>query len=218
MKAARVEEFPTLPECGEQVVAEVQGRADGGWLVNGSSLKGIAKQATSCLLEPEPGDRALVFLLAGQCWILAILERKGSQPLTVSTDRDLVFRSMDGSVEVNGATGVNLQSKSSISMDSPSFRLRSRIAEVVVGKLDWLGQQLDAHVDGVRYVGRLFESVVDRFSRRSRSSFREVDEIDQVRSKHVDYRADGNMCLRGRTVMAKGKDLVKLDGDQIHMG
>lgn len=218
MKAARVEKFPTLSDSGEQVVAEVKGRSDTGWLVIGPDLKAIAKQASSCLLAPEPGDRVLLFLLAGECWILAILERKGSQALTVSTDRDLVFRSIGGSVEVDGAKGVNVQSKSSISMDSPSFRLSSRIAEVVIEKLSWLGHQLDAHVDGVCYVGRLFESVVGRFSRRSRSSFREVEEIDQVRSKHVDYRADGNMSLRGRNVIAKAKDLVKVDGDQIHMG
>ncbi len=218
MKVASVESKFSTANTGEQFIGVIEKPCDAGWVTTGPYFQCKARQASSCLLLPQSGDRVLVFMSGDECWILAVLDRKGTEPLKISSSHDLVLQSVDGSVRVNGRKGVDIESRNRVSVESADFRLSSAFAEVITGKLNWLGQQVEAHFGAVRLFGRLFESVVERFSRKSRSSFREVEEIDQVRSKHVDYRADGNMCLRGRTVLAKGKDLVKVDGDQIHMG
>jgi len=217
MKAAKLEKFPDQGP-GIQVVAQVEEECKEGWCVEGSELKRVARQASSCLLTPRPGDRVLLFALGAECWILAILDREPGSASVLSTAGDLTVQSSGGKVSLDGAEGVGVRSGRSISLDSPEFRLASRVAEVVTGKLSWIGQTLEARFDGVRYVGRLFESVVERFSSRARRSYRDIEEIDQVRSAHIDYRADGNMTLRARNVLAKAKELAKLDGDQIHMG
>ena len=47
---------------------------------------------------------------------------------------------------------------------------------------------------------------------------RVVEECDYLRSGEVDYRADKNMSLRGDNTMVTAKELVKVDGGQIHLG
>ena len=45
-----------------------------------------------------------------------------------------------------------------------------------------------------------------------------VDGLDQVRSTHIDYRADQTLQLQAENLIANATNLVKVDGEQIHLG
>ena len=42
--------------------------------------------------------------------------------------------------------------------------------------------------------------------------------IDQLKAKQMDYLAEETLCLRSENMVAVAKDLVKVDGEQIHFG
>ena len=64
----------------------------------------------------------------------------------------------------------------------------------------------------------LVDTVMERISQKVKRSYRLVEECDYLRSGEVDYRADKNMSLHGDNTMVTAKELVKVDGGQIHLG
>jgi hypothetical protein len=52
----------------------------------------------------------------------------------------------------------------------------------------------------------------------ARSALRLVDETDQVRAGHLDMRAQESVSVHGKHVLMTGKELMKVDAAQIHMG
>src|SRR4051812_26455194 len=60
-----------------------------------------ARRATSCLLEPLPGDLVLVATLSfGASYVLAVLEREEGAPGSLVVDGDLDITSRHGEISV----------------------------------------------------------------------------------------------------------------------
>jgi len=218
MKTARIERISNkLPSSGQHVAVVID-RCQTGWLLHETGKRFVARKAASCLLIPEPGDSVLVCVVGNGVWILAVLERDESRASIIETTAGLSLRPGSGKIDLFGPDGVSVSSGDAITMESPRLQVSARLAKMVTGKLSWLGERLDARFDGVRMVGRLFDSVLERFSRKARRSYRHTEEVDQVRSGQIDYRSAKNMTLRGRNVLTKAEELAKFDGDQIHLG
>jgi hypothetical protein len=64
----------------------------------------------------------------------------------------------------------------------------------------------------------VFEVVADRIVQMARNALRLVEEIDQVRVGHLDCKATETVRIHGNHTVVTGKDLVKVDAAQIHMG
>jgi len=218
MKAVRLDEYQGCTATMSQHMAEVVQRQGDAWLLQGAGSRLLARQATSCLVTPVQGDRVLVATCGDEAWVLAVLEREAGAPVAFEVEGDLSIGSARGKVSVAGQDGLNLASAGPIAMESPSFYLTTRLAEAVTERLSWVGDRLDARFDGVRFVGRLFDGIVERFSRKARRSYRSIEEVDQVRSGQIDYRADSSLTLKGQNVLAKARELAKIDGGQIHLG
>ncbi|MNT91215.1 hypothetical protein D3C72_2322770 [compost metagenome] len=64
----------------------------------------------------------------------------------------------------------------------------------------------------------MLETVADRIVQMARNTLRLVDEIDQVRVGHLDCKATDTVRIHGQHTIVTGKELVKVDASQIHMG
>lgn len=200
-------------------MGSVLSRAGDAWRVRTAAGVQHAERALDCLVTPEEGDRVLLVCTDREAYVLSVLSRRDpGTTTTLSAPGDIQLMAGKGRVGVVGRDGVDIVSSHDVSVDSGGFHLRTKTARMVVGSLHWLGDRLNAEIDAARLVGRLFDSVVERFSRRANRSYRFVEELDHVRSEQIDYRARANMSLRGRNVLATADELVKLDGDQIHLG
>jgi hypothetical protein len=62
------------------------------------------------------------------------------------------------------------------------------------------------------------DSFFERLSLHARSSLRTVEELDQVKARHIDYAASGDAHLRGENALVSAHDLVKVNGEQVHVG
>jgi hypothetical protein len=177
------------------------------------------RRAVSCLIEPVVDDRVLI---AGDTseglFVIAVLERFDNTPLQIVADRDLSIGINEGQFSIAAGKGVHLVSSAEISLTSAELSINAVKGNVFLDRMSYLGRQLFAEIDGIRLLGRLFDSVFERLAHKSKWSFREVEEIDQVRSGQIDYRAVKNMNLRGKNALITAEELVKVDGDQIHLG
>lgn len=178
-----------------------------------------ARRAVSCLIEPVVDDRVLI---AGDptenLFVIAVLERLDTAPLRIVADRDLSIGIKDGKFSIAAGKGVHLVSSAEISLTSAELSVNAVKGNIFFDRLSYLGRHLFAEIEGIRLLGRVFDAVMERMTQKSRWSYREVAEIDQVRSGQIDYRAVKNMSLRGKNALITAEELVKVDGDQIHLG
>jgi hypothetical protein len=177
------------------------------------------RRAVSCLIEPVVGDRVLI---AGDptddLFIIAVLERFDAAPLQIVADRDLSIGIKKGQFSIAAAKGVHFVSSGEISLTSAELTVNAVKGNVFLDRLSYLGRQLFVEIDGIKLVGRFFDAVFERIAHKSRWSYREVEDIDQVRSGQIDYRSAKNLNLRGKHALITAEELVKIDGDQIHLG
>lgn len=176
------------------------------------------RRAVSCLVEPVRDDRVFIAGdLAEGLYVIAVLEREVDSPLHMALEGDVSLGIRKGRFSV-AAEGIDLVSARDMGLTSPELTVRSRKGTIFIDQLTCIGRDLLAHMEGIRCVGRFLDGIWDRLSQKAKRSYRIVEEIDQVRSGQIDYRAEKNLNIRGRNARIGARDLVKVDGDQIHLG
>lgn len=152
-----------------------------------------ALRATSCLVSPLAGDEVLFATVPdGRVFVLAILSRTG----------DAVELKVDGPLRIASKL---------LDLDAEKGTLR-------FGQLAVLASSVLAHADSARIAVKAVDSFCDRLSQTVKRCFRNVEETDQLRAGRLDYRTEKEMTLRAENVLASARALVKLDGEQIHIG
>lgn len=178
-----------------------------------------AQRALSCLVEPEAGDRVLVAgTLSEELFVLAVLQRPNNNPIGISMQGNCSIKVYRGSLDVAAEKGLNLLSSRQLSLDAADISMRASRGRVAIDKLSYIGRRVFAYSEKIRIVGVILDSVMERVAQRFKRSYRVVDEIDHVRSKEIDYRAEKNLSLRGQNALIDADELVRLEGDQIHLG
>ncbi len=176
----------------------------------------IARRAASCLLEPCIGDRVWFVVEAGQpgeqgCFVTAVLEREAeARPARLS---------VEGTSEVHlQANRLTLRADTELDLQADELRATSRLARVVLGECSAVLRSLFTHASKLTVVGTLIETIADKISTHSKVSQRTVEELDQVQSGTIDYRAKHSAQIGAEQALISGAELVKVDGGQIHLG
>ncbi|BEP61728.1 DUF3540 domain-containing protein [Variovorax sp. V213] len=160
-------------------------------------------RAASCLLEPGKGDTVLV---AGphreSLYLIAVVTQADTSQSHIVTEGDLTIRSRRGRIALN----------------APALALQAERAQVEIADMEYRGAELRVTTLVARFVGRTLETVLDRLSVLTRSSFRLTEEVEQVRAGQIDMQAAETLRLHAKNTFVTSKALVKVDAEQIHMG
>jgi hypothetical protein len=159
-------------------------------------------RAASCLLQPSVGDTVLV---AGprrdQAYLIAVITQADPAQARLAVDGVLT-----------------LQAGTRLELAAPALDLQARKAQLEVGEMDYRGGEVRITTLIARFVGRTCETVLDRLSVLTRSSFRLTEQVEQVRAGQIDYQAEETLRLHAKNTLVSSKGLVKVDAEQIHMG
>jgi len=171
-----------------------------------------ARRAASCLLTPESGDRVwLAGDLSDGLYVTAVLERAASEaPVRISLPAGSHIEAEQGALHLE-AEQLMLHGRAQLALQADSAALCTR-------QLSAVGGEVTASFGRIKLLGDLLETFVDRVVQFARWSQRTVAGIDQVRAAQVDYRAEQTMQLQAHDLIANATQLVKVDGEQIHMG
>ncbi len=154
-----------------------------------------ASLAISCLIQPELGDTvACATNENGEVFILSVLKR-------LNPDATLL-----------------ISSKNPISIDSPYLNLTATKIEVVAEEMAsniGMLKRLITHAEDI--VGSLVASY-DRIFVRANSSIRRVEELDELSAGHVKIDSPALVEISGEVTTISGEELIKMQGQQIHMG
>lgn len=179
----------------------------------------VARRAVSCLVEPEEGDRVLVAEVDGEeFWLLAVLERDGGGALRVAPEGDLELRLSRGRFSVAAQEGIDLATGGDVAVAAGSLDVHTDRARVTAGELEYLGATVSAELERLKVFAIRCEELYETLSQRVKRSYRTVSERDQLRAEQIDYAARENLSLHGENAIVTARELVKLDGEQIHLG
>lgn len=211
--AYKLDEFePSLAigkaiSCGEFVV------------VRTASVLIRARPAASCLTRIEEGDLVLVALnAAGSSYVLSVLERENAQPITISCERDLRLESAEGRVLISARNGIDLATAGEIDATSSSISVQSGRASLCIAKTILVGTSFLARLDSLRVVASSIESIADNIIEKCGRLLRRVADTEQVIAGNIEYRAEESVSVHGKHTLLTAENLVKLDGEQIHLG
>ena len=171
------------------------------------------RRAASCLLAPSVGDRVLLVTEErGDAYVLAVLEQRDPSVATISVDGDLALRSLRGKVSVAAQEGIDLVTAAAARIAASAVELSA------IETLSVVGGTVKAELEKVKMYATTLDSFFERVSVRAKRSYRTVEELDQVKARHIDYAAAGTAHLRGENTLVTAHDLVKLNAEQIHVG
>ncbi|MFO0617684.1 MAG: DUF3540 domain-containing protein [Polyangiaceae bacterium] len=195
-------------------------RVEGSCVVLSSADRELrAARATSCLVAPIEGDYVLVATDGyGESYVLAILRRADDAKVTLAAEGDLELTAPSGKVAIVSRDGVDLVTGGDVGVAARAVSMRARIGSVVFERLSYIGDVVRAEVSKTRLEGGVVERFVDRVSETVKRSFRRVEELDQVKAKRIDYGAEQSLALHSENTVVAAKELVKVDGAQIHVG
>lgn len=202
--------------------AIVTGAEDGTFSLErafGSGETWRAVRALSCLVEPILGDLVLVALDDdGRGHVLAVLERTQGAPVELSLEGDVRLRSRAGRVQLTAAEGIDLVTGGAAQVVAARLDVTAGEGSFAVRAASFAGDLLVAKIDRIKTTARAIDQVVERFTQRAKTVYRTVEELERLRAKNVDQVASGTMKVHAREAVVTADGLVKMDGEQIHLG
>ncbi len=178
-----------------------------------------ARRAISCLMMPEQGDLVLLTVTEARvAYILAVLEREEGVTHRLELDGDLEVKLRGGRFILAAQNGVDLASAQAISITTPLLKMNADEGSLVLRKFAFFASLVDAEINRFKLLTSCCDWVADRLLQKLKRSYRFVEEVEHVRAGQIDYVARQNMRMHGKNALVTAEALVKLDGDQIHVG
>jgi len=181
-----------------QIVGVVTKKEDNFFIVETNKREIKTLKAVSCVIEPEIGDKVLVFRQDNsEAYILSILHRESSEQTIVVDKLNIQTNSLNlNSLEIN----------------TKSLSLNSTIEKISV---------VSAFVEiKTKVIKNISQSVYNVFS-----FFKQTDEShSQITKKHLDIQSETSRKIVKQTDMTitknsflKAKDEVRIDGNLINL-
>jgi len=177
----------------------------------------LAKRAASCLLAPSPGDRVLI-ARAPDPFILAVLERHGTERTELLLEGDARVRACGGELELCGDEGVAVKSPKTVSLLAGALSIKSGSVKLFAAAVEAVAKRAQVSFDELGVLAQACDMVAERIVQRAARVYRFVDELDQLRARHLDYRAEHTAQIKGENTVVTAREVVKIDGEQIHVG
>lgn len=176
----------------------------------------VATRAASCLLVPQPGDRVLL-AFTPELYILAVLDQAEDSPSDIVLDGDAKITTPTGRLDISSAEGVTIASRA-LSLLTGVLNTRAEKASISIDEVALIAKVARAAADEVALVATSYDAFVERITVRAARVYRAVSEYEQLRARHFDYRAEESAQIRGKHAVLVARDVVKIDGEQIHVG
>lgn len=202
----------------EQEIGEIVGREEADWLVRTAGGVVRARRAVSCLVEPIERDVVLVAVAASAAaWVLSVLERDAA-PTRLAVDGDLEIATSVGRVSIAAQHGIDLASPRDVTLVAGALHATAVEGSLSIDTLTMLASLVRAEIERVKASGAAIDVAFDRSSERLGNAYRSVEGLDQVKAGRIEYAAKESLALHGENALVTADELVKIDGEQIHVG
>jgi hypothetical protein len=197
----------------------IEGKTENGCLVSASGDLLEADIAASCLLKPEPGDLVLLSVDgAGTAYVLSILERSNKTRNEMIFNGDLSLEVREGNLDIKSGKNISLNSASGISTSSQTLEISALEGTARISGLSFIGNVLNARIEKIKLVADTVDSILRRAVQRLTSSFRYIEEHEEIQSASTRMLVDGTLTMQTKNTMHTAEGHIKIDAEQIHLG
>jgi len=193
---------PRSAELGHALIGravEVEGLSV---VLAAGSRRITARRATSCLVEPVPGDLLAAIDTADGCYVTAVLDRPSEAGAVLSVPGTASATLAQPELKIVCET---------LAVEAGRADLRTRLAQVA-------GQTLSAVAERLDLVARVLRRTADQEFSHAKVATRNVEGVETVSA--------GELMLEGRSVLAQRAGIILLDaredvrvnGERITMG
>ncbi|KAG1651249.1 Secreted effector protein PipB2 [Nymphon striatum] len=137
---------------------------------------------------------------------------------TIKVQGGLTLRVEEGGLQVQSESGIDLSTLQTMSITSEQMDIRADEGNIYFSKLSYLGQSLVSKLESISIFGGIMNFIMDTVIQKSKTSHRVIEDSDYVKSRHINYQAKHIMQMHGKNTLLTAEELIKLDGDQIHLG
>lgn len=162
----------------------------------------IGRRATSCLLEPVPGDTVLAVDSGSETFVLAILERSSDSPAVLSVP--------EASSATLAQDNLSIRCRH-LTVDADTATLRSRVARAA-------GQALQAVAERLDVVARSLRRSADHEFSHAKTATRTVEGMETVTAGELMLEARTALAQRAGIVLVDAREDVRINGERITMG
>ncbi len=162
----------------------------------------VARRATSCLVEPAPGDTVLALDTGTEIFVLAILQRSSDSPAVLSVPEAASATLAQESLSIRCET---------LTVDAGTATLRSRVARAA-------GQALQAVAERLDVVARSLRRSADHEFSHAKTATRTVEGMETVTAGELMLEARTALAQRAGIVLVDAREDVRINGERITMG
>lgn len=176
-------------------------------------------RAAGCLLQPEVGDVALVSLVAGQGYVLTVLERGAPDSAArVTVPGDLALSLPAGRLDIDASGGVMVQAGPAFSLTSEQACLVFTEADVACHRLHSHG--VEAHTNWTRRTDVCSEhlEIATRAEAHLGESYRRIAGHEDVTLGSQRTQVVEDWSVRSRSAELKAQDRVAVDAASVQIG
>ena len=190
-----------------------------GYRILGNTGHYRAIRAFSCIVEPIVADTVLFSIDERlQCHILSIIERGDNKNTQLVFPGDVTINVVQGQVIIQAKKSLNMVSDEEINMASRNYSLIATKALFNIDKLTALGSTLVSKINSVRTIANAVETVADHWVQKLKNSFRQVEGVDQLKTKDSIHTVKNLYSMRSKQAAVLAKKDIKIDAERIHMG
>ncbi len=201
-----------------QLIGTIRQVNDGLFTVNCDGADWTCSQALSCLIEPQIGDEVII---SGpdhdRVYLIAVISRNSDAPVSLRVKGDLAISSTTGAVSVHSATGTRIGSDACLQVNASHYEQNHKTARITIEEMTYAGNTLEGTVGKTTFFSSVVALMADRINSVARLCFRHVREVDHVRAQTIDYEAEKLTRVHGGYTTLTARDVMKINGDQIHM-
>lgn len=209
--------------------AHVLGEMDGAFLVQTSFGVIRALQAVGCLVRPAPGDKVLLSLtmtggtglteITEEAYVLHVLSRDEGAPMTeIVLDGDVQVRVREGDLHLVAEKGMSLGAEESVQVAATGLAVDAEHGDVKIERLAWTSKLFNANIKILKTVGKSVEHVAARMTQRLVNSFRYVKDHDEHQAGAARHLVDETLTMHSKNAVHMADEVVKVDGEQVHLG
>ncbi len=178
-----------------------------------------AERALSCLVMPRADDEvAVVETVRGKGYIVAVLRRPGGGPVEIAVDAETHISSGSHPLRLSAGDDLELDSRGGLRLRAREAVIQAPRLQVLTEELRAIASRAWASLTETRLMARLLSVVVDHARLAAETSERDIEHLERARCGNLDLKARQTLQVRGEHVLANGRKLVRIDGDQIHLG
>ena len=178
-----------------------------------------ATRAFSCMVEPIVNDTVLFSIdTHGLCHILAIIERPDCTDTRLAFPGDVTVAAGKGQLLLNARQGISISSPRSINQTSEKYTLTANKAIFGIESMTAVGAKLVSKFSNVQTIADTVETVATNLLQKLKNSFREIEGLDQSRSRDVINTVKNLYSMRSTQAAILARKDIKVDAERIHMG